>query len=61
MAYLLEEQRHDVFRATGQHTYLGNGDVFVPRSLAIRFTTRDEAETKRRKLPNPDGWKVVED
>ncbi|HET6390972.1 hypothetical protein [Hyphomicrobium sp.] len=61
MTYLLEEQRPDVFRSTGQHAYLGNGDVFVPRALAIRFTTRAEAETKRKKLPNPANWKIVED
>jgi hypothetical protein len=61
MAYLIEETRQDVLRATGRHTYLGNGDVFVSRTLAIRFATRDEAETKRKKLPNPTSWQIVED
>lgn len=61
MAYLIEETRRDALRATGRHTYLGNGDVFVPRPLAIRFATRDEAETKRKKLPNPASWQIVED
>ncbi|WP_414462251.1 hypothetical protein [Hyphomicrobium sp. DY-1] len=61
MAYLLEEKRRDLVASGNRHTYLGNGDVFVGRPLAIRFATRDEAETKRAKLPNPDNWIVVED
>jgi hypothetical protein len=60
MAYLLEEHRQGFLVSGGQHTYLGNGDVFVGRALAIRFATRDEAETKRAKLPNPDNWIIVE-
>jgi len=61
MAYLLEEQRPNLVSAETRHTYLGNGDIFVGRPLAIRFATRDEAETKRAKLPNPDNWIIVED
>ncbi|MBS0253213.1 MAG: hypothetical protein JSR78_19310 [Proteobacteria bacterium] len=61
MAYLLEEKRHDLVAPGNRHTYLGNGDVFVGRPLAIRFATRDEAETKRAKLPNPNNWIIVED
>jgi hypothetical protein len=60
MPYLLEEHRSDPLRPGVRHTYLGNGDVFVPRTLAIRFATRDEADTKRNKLPEPDNWIIVE-
>lgn len=61
MGYLLEEHRPAPLVSGDHHTYLGNGDVFVKRALAIRFATRDEAETKRAKLPNPDQWIIVED
>jgi hypothetical protein len=61
MAYLLEEHRQDALTSNNRHTYLGNGDIFVDRALAIRFATRDEAETKRKKLPTPENWKIVED
>jgi hypothetical protein len=61
MAYLLEEHRLTPLPFENRRTYLGNGDIFVGRALAIRFATRDEAETKRAKLPNPDDWIVVED
>lgn len=61
MAYLIEENRRDLVPTGNRHTYLGNGDIFVGRALAIRFATRDEAETKRAKLPNPDNWIIVED
>ena len=60
MAYLLEEHRSTPLAFDTKHTYLGNGDVFVGRAHAIRFATRDEAETKRAKLPNPDDWIIVE-
>ena len=61
MAYLLEEQRPNLAAAGTKHTYLGNGDVFVGRALAIRFATREEAEVKRGKLPDPGKWIIVED
>ena len=61
MAYLLEEHRKGLTASGNRHTYLGNGDVFVGRALAIRFATRDEAEVKRKKLPNPESWIIVED
>jgi len=61
MAYLLEEHRPELLPSGNRHTYLGNGDVFVGRGLAIRFATRDEAEVKRAKLPIPDNWIIVED
>ncbi len=61
MAYLLEECRRENLPTGNRHTYLGNGDVFVGRALAIRFATRDEAETKRSRLPDPDLWIIVED
>jgi hypothetical protein len=61
MAYLLEEHPPASSISGGKHTYLGNGDVFVGRALAIRFATHDEAETKRAKLPNPDNWIIVQD
>lgn len=61
MAYLLEEHRPAPLVSGPKHTYLGNGDVFVGRALAIRFATRDEAETKRARLPNPASWIIVED
>ncbi len=60
MAFLLEEHRRQPLAAATKQTYLGNGDVFVGRALAIKFATRDEAETKRKKLPDPDKWKIVE-
>jgi hypothetical protein len=60
MSYLLEENRSTPLAFETKDTYLGNGDVFVGRSLAIRFATRDEAEVKRLKLPNPDEWMIVE-
>lgn len=61
MAYLLEEHRREPLISAAGHTYLGNGDIFVGRALAIRFATRDEAETKRKKLPNPESWIIVEE
>lgn len=61
MAYLLEESRSTPPAYDTGRTYLGNGDVFVGRPLAIRFATRDEAETKRKRLPNPADWIIVED
>jgi hypothetical protein len=60
MAFLLEEHRREPLAFDTGRTYLGNGDVFVGRALAIRFATRDEAETKRAKLPIPDNWIIVE-
>jgi hypothetical protein len=61
MAYLLEERRRENLPEGNRRTYLGNGDVFVGRALAIRFATRDEAETKRSRLSDPSLWIIVED
>ena len=60
MAFLLEEHRAGAPLPGHRRTYLGNGDIFVGRELAIRFATRDEAEIKRKKLPNPKSWIIVE-